>query len=251
MTEPPLYDREEFYNAYLTLPRSQKGLDGAPEWPTLRSMVGSVTGQDILDLGCGLGWFARWAVESGATGIDASDISVKMIERAEELTPAEMKPKISFAIKDLNDIGLQEGVYNLAFSSLTLHYLSTESLRRLLGLIFASLKPGGRFVFSIEHPIYTAPSKPSPEKLHDGREVWPLDSYAKDGLRETNWLGGVKKHHRTMTTYLKELMGAGFVLSDFDEWMPSEEYTKKEPMWKFERDRPMFLLMKVVKPIVH
>lgn len=247
--EQPLYDREDFFNAYLTLPRSQKGLDGAPEWPALRSMIGPVTDQNVVDLGCGLGWFARWAAESGAAGIDASDISLKMVERAEELTPDNMKPKISFSIQDLNNIGLQGDIYNLAFSSLTLHYLSTESLRRLLELIFTSLKPGGRFVFSIEHPIYTAPSNPSPKKLDDGQEIWPLDSYAKEGLRETDWLGGVKKHHRTMTTYLKELMRVGFLLGDIDEWMPSEEDIEKEPLWSFERHRPMFLLMKVVKPL--
>ena len=49
--EEPIYDRPSFFNSYLELPRSRKGLDGAPEWPTLRNMVGSLDGQAVLDAG--------------------------------------------------------------------------------------------------------------------------------------------------------------------------------------------------------
>jgi hypothetical protein len=57
--DTPQYDRPDFFNAYLTLPRQQKGHDGAPEWPILRRMIGTVADQQVLDLGCGLGWFTR------------------------------------------------------------------------------------------------------------------------------------------------------------------------------------------------
>ena len=58
-----IYDDEEFFVAYSGLRRSVEGLDGAPEWPTLRSMLPPMSGLRVVDLGCGFGWFTRWAVE--------------------------------------------------------------------------------------------------------------------------------------------------------------------------------------------
>ncbi|KAF2250930.1 methyltransferase type 11 [Trematosphaeria pertusa] len=243
----PLYDRPDFFANYLGLPRQQFGHDGAPEWPTLREMVGEVRNQKVLDLACGLGWFARYAIESGATSVQAADISTKMIAKAEELTAQELQDRIQYRVADLNDIELESNTYDLVYSSLALHYLPNASFTRLLAQIHDSLKPGGRFVFSAEHPIYTAPSNPALQKLPDGSEVWPLNWYADEGLRETNWLGGVRKYHRTMTTYMRGLLGAGFELRDFVEWMATKKDVSMYPEWRGEKERPMFLLVKVEK----
>ena len=56
-----IYDNESFFAVYSRLPRSVEGLDGAPEWPTLRAMLPEVSGRRAVDLGCGSGWFCRWA----------------------------------------------------------------------------------------------------------------------------------------------------------------------------------------------
>lgn len=34
-----IYDDPEFFAGYATLDRSVKGLDGAPEWPTIQAML--------------------------------------------------------------------------------------------------------------------------------------------------------------------------------------------------------------------
>jgi SAM-dependent methyltransferase len=242
----PIYDRPSFFSNYLELPRSQKGLDGAPEWSTLREMVGPLADQSVLDLGCGLGWFSRYAIEAGAKSSEASDISQKMIERAREMTPKEMN--ISYSIQDLNAVELSKDEFDVAYSSLALHYLPNDSYERLVKGVYDSLKSGGHFVFSVEHPIYTSPSHASLEKLPDGREIWPLDSYGKETVRETDWMGGVTKYHRTVQTYLKPLLNTGFVLRDFVEWLATEKDVTMYPKWRIERERPMFLLIKVFRP---
>ena len=61
-----IYDNDEFFAGYGQLPRSVEGLDGAPEWPALRAMLPDLHGLKVLDLGCGFGWFCRWAREQGA-----------------------------------------------------------------------------------------------------------------------------------------------------------------------------------------
>ena len=46
-----IYDNATFFEGYSRLPRSVEGLDGAPEWPTLRALLPALDGQRMLDLG--------------------------------------------------------------------------------------------------------------------------------------------------------------------------------------------------------
>ena len=76
------YDEDEFFQAYSGLPRSVHGLDGAAEWPRLRGLLPSLDGARVLDLGCGFGWFCRWARTQGAADVVGIDVSTKMLDRA-------------------------------------------------------------------------------------------------------------------------------------------------------------------------
>ncbi|KAL4932448.1 class I SAM-dependent methyltransferase [Aspergillus undulatus] len=249
-----IYDSPTFFSTYATLPRSTHGLSVAPEWPALRSMVlnNNPTIQDtrVLDLGCGYGWFCRWAVEEGrARHVRGIDISERMLERARELTPENLSSGggngITYLQDDLDVIKLDCETYDIIYSSLTLHYI--RGLDKLLASIYTALKPGGRFVFSVEHPIYTAPSAEHWHK-EKGEDSWLLNGYGREGERVRNWLGqDVRKYHRTTQTYLGLLLGCGFRLSDFVEWMPSDEDLEVHPEWAVERNRPAFLLVAVGK----
>lgn len=68
--------------------RSIGGLDAAPEWPALKALLPSMHGLNVVDLGCGYGWFSRWAIENGAGSVLALDVSEKMLERARATTTA-------------------------------------------------------------------------------------------------------------------------------------------------------------------
>lgn len=246
-----IYDTPEFFAEYSRLPRSVHGLAGAPEWPTLRELVGDVKDQRVLDLGCGFGWFARWAVREGhARRVLGVDLSENMLGRAREVTKTEgfKDGVITYSCGNLEELSLNEHEYDLAYSSLALHYLPNESLRRLLGQVFNSLESGGRFVFSIEHPVTSAPFDASWKTDKDGRVYWPLNQYWDEGLRVTNWLApGVKKYHRTVDTYLSYLIEVGFVLTAFKEaWEGLDLRPKLEE--KGEAHRPFFLLVAVKKP---
>jgi len=81
-----IYDKPVFFEGYAKLTRSVRGLDGAAEWPRLRSMLPEMKGLRVLDLGCGYGWFCRWAAEQGADSVRGLDLSTKMLERAHSLT---------------------------------------------------------------------------------------------------------------------------------------------------------------------
>jgi len=233
-----IYDDGTFFAGYSRLGRSVEGLDGAPEWPALRALLPDPEGLRILDLGCGFGWFCRWARQQGAARVLGIDVSEKMLARARETTA---DPAIAYRQADLEALDLPAGSFDLAYSSLTLHYLA--NLGALFATVHRALVPGGRFVFSAEHPIYTAPAKPA-WKSEDGRQTWPLDRYLEEGPRTTDWLAsGVVKQHRTVATYLNLLLETGFALRRVEEWGPTDAQIAARPDWASERQRPPFLLV--------
>ncbi|SDU40223.1 class I SAM-dependent methyltransferase [Pseudomonas yamanorum] len=234
-----IYDTEVFFEGYSKMGRSVEGLAGAPEWPALQAMLPSMPGLKVVDLGCGYGWFSRWAQEQGAEQVLGLDVSQKMLARAKEMTSTSA---ITYGIADLEKLDLPDAAFDLAYSSLAFHYI--VDLKGLFARIHQALVPGGRLVFSIEHPIFMAPRQPDWLIDEQGRKSWPVDSYQLEGPRVTNWLAdGVIKQHRTVGTLLTLLIQAGFTLTHVDEWGPSEADLKARPALAEELERPMMLLV--------
>ena len=234
-----IYDDEEFFAGYSRLRRSVEGLDGAPEWPALRALLPNLSGLKVLDLGCGFGWFCRWARQQGAAYVLGIDVSEKMLARARGEAD---DPAITYRNADMEKLDLPANSFNLVYSSLALHYVG--NLNGLMLQVDRSLVRGGRLVFSVEHPIFTAPSDPNWSPNAAGRNIWPVDGYLDEGPRSTNWLAqGVIKQHRTLATYINMLFRSGFVISHVEEWGPTEEQIAAEPNWADERRRPPFLIV--------
>lgn len=234
-----IYDDPQFFAGYSQLRRSVDGLAGAPEWPALQALLPRLEGARVVDLGCGFGWFCRWAAAAGAAEVLGLDLSARMLARAAELTD---DPRIAYRAADLDRLDLPRGAFDCAFSSLALHYV--EDLRPLFARVHDALTPGSRFVFSIEHPIYMASRSPGWITGSAGQRSWPVDCYQAEGPRTTNWLAeGVVKHHRKLGTTLNLLIQAGFAIGHLDEFGPSPAQVAERPDLAEERERPMFALI--------
>ncbi|HTU34709.1 MAG TPA: class I SAM-dependent methyltransferase [Candidatus Acidoferrum sp.] len=239
------YDDAAFFAKYEKIPRSVYGLDGAAEWPVFRSLLPDLRGKRALDLGCGYGWHCRYLREQGAVRVVGIDLSEKMLAEARARSA---DCSIEYRRCPMEDIAFAEGEFDLAISSLALHYI--EDFPALCRKVYRSLSPGGSFVFSVEHPMLTALAAqewhlgPAGERLH-----WPVDDYQDEGRRHTRWLGeDVLKYHRTIATYINGLIEAGFRISKVIEPSPSAETRAQHPDLKDEHRRPAFLLIANSKP---
>ena len=234
-----IYDQADFFTGYSRLGRSVHGLAGAAEWPAIRALLPDLAGKRIVDLGCGFGWFVRWAKEQGAGEVLGLDLSEKMIARARAETTA---PGVDYRIADLEQLELPAASFDFAYSSLAFHYI--EDFGRLVRTVHRALVPGAGFVFTVEHPIYMAPSRPGWSIGADGQRTWPIDRYAVEGLRTTDWLAkGVVKQHRTLGTTVNTLIGSGFSIRHLQEWAPTPQQVAEVPDLAQERDRPMILIV--------
>jgi SAM-dependent methyltransferase len=233
-----IYDDPAFFDAYGRLPRSVAGLAAAPEWPALKALLPDMRGLTVVDLGCGYGWFCRWAREAGAGRVLGIDVSEKMLGRARADT---VDSAILYVRADMERLELPGASFSLAYSSLALHYV--VNLEGLLAMLRHALVAGGQLVFSVEHPIVTAPAEPAWSVDRD-RKAWPVDSYLIEGPRRTDWLTkGVVKQHRTFATYLNMLLRCGFVLSHIQEWGPTDAQIAAQPALAAERYWPTFLIL--------
>jgi hypothetical protein len=99
-------------------------------------------------------------------------------------------------------------------------------------------------LFSIEHPIYIAPSYPGWSADDEGRRTWPINRYSVEGPRTANWLAkGVLKYHRKMETTLNTLIRTGFTVQHVQEWAPTADQLAAMPNLADEIDRPMLLIV--------
>lgn len=239
-----IYDNQDFFSGYAKLSRSVDGLDGAPEWPAISKILPSLARCNIVDLGCGYGWFCRYARSQGAANVLGLDVSAKMLNRAKEMTADD---SIIYRQEDLEHTKLPHQMYHLAYSSLALHYI--KALPALLTSVYDALLPGGSFIFSAEHPIYTAPKQPGWLVADDGQKSWPVNSYQTEGERVTNWLTeGVIKQHRTLGTYINLLIEHGFVITHLNEWGPTAQQITDYPALDEEKERPMIFILSARKP---
>lgn len=234
------YDDKRFFECYSGMDRSVKGLAGAGEWHVLQQMLPPMDGKRILDLGCGFGWHCVYAVQQGAATVTGIDLSERMIAGAKERNA---DPRIDYLCMALEDFDYAPQAYDVVISSLTLHYI--ESFDEICRKVHQTLTPGGVFVFSAEHPIFTAEGSQQWFCDEAGKILhWPVDRYFSEGRREATFLGEqVVKYHKTLTTYLGGLLGAGFEITDLREPQPSAEMLDTVPGMRDEMRRPMMLLV--------
>ena len=237
-----LYDNDSFFAAYGEMPRSKYGLDAAGEWHQLKALFPPLEGKKMLDLGCGYGWHCSYGAQQGATvlGVDGSQ---KMIQKA---VTEHAHDRITYRVCSMEAYDYPENTFDFVLSNLALHYV--RDLEWVYGKVYRTLKPGGSFVFNIEHPVFTAGVGQQWICDEAGKPLhWPVDDYYFPGTRETIFLGQrVKKEHHTLTQIIDPLLQLGFRLERLQEATPPEKMMDI-PGMADELRRPMMLLVKAVK----
>jgi len=113
--------------------------------------------------------------------------------------------------------------------------------------VYQALVDGGRFIFSVEHPVLTSCDRSS--QTSDLRQDWIVDDYFETGPRLTHWMGGeVIKYHRTIEDYFAALCATGFVVSALRESRPQRIKFQDEATYERRKRIPLMLFFSSHKP---
>ena len=147
-----IYDDEKFFNQYEELRNEQKDKNANDliEIPNFRKLMPDVTNKSILDLGCGYGENDKFYKELGAKYTLGTDISEKMIEKANEINKID---GIEYKVIAMEDISSIDKKFDIIISSLAFHYI--KDFDKLIKDCYKLLNKDGYLVFSQEHPFTT------------------------------------------------------------------------------------------------
>ena len=148
------------------------------------------------------GWLAQGAV------CIAIDLSMR------QLTHAARHPAVRLVQADGSAIPLADCSVDLACSAYgALPFVASSA--DLLRDVFRVLRPGGRFVFSVTHPIrWALPDDPGAGGLTISSSYFDRTPYVE---MDADGRATYVEHHRTLGDWVRDIVGAGFDFTDLVE----------------------------------
>jgi SAM-dependent methyltransferase len=184
-------------------------------------LLGPVRGRRVVEIGCGAAQCSRWLAVQGADVV-GFDIAPGQLRIARELDRRTGR-SVRTVAADAEAMPFADGVFDIACSAFG-GFPFVADAGRALAETARVLKPGGRLVFSVTHPLrWAMPDDPTENGLRISGSYFDRTPYVEvDG-------GGTPvyvEHHRTLGDWVRALSGAGFVVDDL-----------VEPEWPAGHDR--------------
>ena len=120
--------------------------------PFLLKWCEPTRGLNVLDLGCGEGYFARGLKKQGAGKVTGIDISEEMILGAQS-REAKEQLGIEYRQGQATDLEAEQtGSFDICVAVFLFNYLNLKQTQHTMHEVYRLLKPGGRFIFAVPHP---------------------------------------------------------------------------------------------------
>lgn len=171
--------------------------------------------QRVLEVGAGAAQCSRWLRHHGVEAI-ATDVAPGMVQAAAELD-RRTGIQVPTLVADARELPFAAGSFDVAFTAFgAIPFLADA--HRVHAEVARVLRPGGRWVFSVTHPIRWAfPDDPTARGLRVVRSYFDRTPYA-----ELDDQGAVaySEFHRTMGDHIREISAAGLQVVDLlePEW---------------------------------
>ena len=208
--------------------------------PVMVPLAAARSPRNALDVGCGEGRFCRMLKSRGvdAVGVDPT-AALLAVARTRDVggtyveAPAERLP-------------FRDGRFDLVVSYLSL--IDIADVEAAILEMARVMRPGGTLLIANLTSFNTACADVGWIKDAGGRRLYyPVDNYLQERAMVIAYRGiRVVNYHRPLSTYLRALLGAGLVMTYFDEPAPTADAPASRASGY--RRAPWFLVMEWRKP---
>ena len=179
--------------------------------PRVLELCGDVQGMDILDLGCGEGYVGRQLARTRSRlriGLRCVERHDRRGQKAWGLPKGLTTSPMPFRTCAKAEFGDPEHPVDLVIAVFLFNYMDQAAMGRILQRVRAVLKPGGRFIFTVPHPLlpWIKPAerpfymRPEGGYLSSVDVPFPGRIWRRDGESVE-----VQAVHKTFTTYFQAL----------------------------------------------
>ncbi len=195
-------------------------------------LLGDVTGHRVLEVGAGAAQCARWLLAAGAEPV-ALDISAAMLRRGRDLGAASGL-ELPMVQADAAALPFRDGSFDLACSAYGGVPFVADSAA-VMREVARVLRPGGRWVFSVTHPLrWSFPDDAGEAGLVARHSYFDRTPYVEQDPTGT---ASYVEHHRTVGDRVREIAAAGLRLVDLVEPEWPADNTRTWGAWSPLRGR--------------
>ncbi|MFF3868579.1 class I SAM-dependent methyltransferase [Micromonospora sp. NPDC001898] len=195
-------------------------------------LLGDVTGQRVLEVGAGAAAAARWLATAGARPV-ALDLSAGMLRHAAAAADRS-GVRVPLVQADALALPFADAAFDIACTAFGAVPFVADSAA-VMREVFRVLRPGGRWVFSVTHPMrWVFLDDPGQDGLTAVHSYFDRSPYVEqDAAGAATYV----EQHRTLGDRVRELVGAGFRLVDLVEPEWPEEHEGIWGQWSPLRGR--------------
>ncbi|GIG39442.1 class I SAM-dependent methyltransferase [Cellulomonas phragmiteti] len=181
-------------------------------------LLGDVRGARVLEVGAGAAQGTRWLRTVAGAQAVATDVSAGMLAAGARLD-ATAGTRTPLVQADARALPFADGSFDIVFTAFgALPFV--PDVPRVHAEVLRVLRPGGRWVFAVTHPLRWAfPDDPGAGGLTATRSYFDRRPYVESAAD-----GRVlyAEYHRTVGDHVADVVGAGFVLDGLvePEWPP-------------------------------
>ncbi|MEU3373624.1 class I SAM-dependent methyltransferase [Streptomyces sp. NPDC006660] len=168
-------------------------------------------GLDVLEIGAGAAQCSRWLAAQGARPV-ALDLSHRQLQHALRIDGG--AGAFALVEADAGALPFADGSFDLACSAYGAVPFVAEPVK-VFREVRRVLRPGGRWVFSVTHPIRWAfPDEPGPDGLSVAASYFDRTPYVE---QDESGRAVYVEHHRTLGDRVRDVVAGGFRLEDLVE----------------------------------
>jgi SAM-dependent methyltransferase len=179
-----------------------------------------LAGRRVLEVGCGSAPCTRWLATQGAWPVGL-DLSGGMLRHA-GLINAATGVVVPLVQAGAERLPFADGTFDLACSAFGAVPFVAEP-ERVMREVARVLRPGGRWVFAVNHPMrWMFSDDPGPDGLTVTQSYFDRTPYVEiDAAGVPTYV----EHHRTLGDRIRDVVAAGLVLDDLvePEWPEGRE----------------------------